>query len=103
MAETRAAHDFGRECQCVTEHRPQPIELHRHHIVPLYAGGPDVESNTVWICPTAHVSTHELLRAWERYEGEPPWEIRRQCGPYIRDLAERGWYGIQALAQSEQV
>lgn len=90
-------HDHGRTCVCVADHRPRPAELNRHHIVPLYAGGPDVETNIAWVCPTTHVSTHELLREWERHDGEPPWAVRRSFNPFTRALAERGWRGIQAL------
>ena len=35
-------HDHGQACLCVADHRPRYDELNRHHIVPLYAGGPDV-------------------------------------------------------------
>jgi hypothetical protein len=93
------AHDEGRRCLCVTEHRPRPDELHAHHIVPLYADGPDTEENVVWVCPTTHASIHELLRAWERYEGEPPWSVRRYYGPYTRRYAELGWQGMQEIKQ----
>lgn len=84
-------HDAGQYCLCVAEHRPSPQELHRHHIWPLGMGGPDTEENVVWLCPTSHTNVHELLRAWVKYEGEPPWEIRRFFSPYIRDLAEQGY------------
>ena len=91
------SHDDGRVCECVADHRPRYDELNRHHVVPLYAGGPDTAENVVWICPNAHTSVHELLRAWTRHAGEPPWALRRTFSPFIRALAERGWHGIQAL------
>lgn len=91
------AHDHGRVCVCVADHRPRPDELHLHHIVPLYAGGPDADANIVATCPTMHTNVHELLRAWERHSGEPPWSVRRNYSAYCRDLAEQGWHGIQAL------
>lgn len=84
-------HDAGQHCECVADHNPNPMELHRHHIHPLSEDGPDVMDNIVWLCPTSHVNVHELLRAWVKYEGEPPWEIRKFYGYYIRDLAEEGY------------
>lgn len=56
------AHDHGRACACVWEHRPPVLELHRHHILPLYLGGPNTADNIVWLCPTTHTNVHELLR-----------------------------------------
>lgn len=87
-------HDAGQFCNCVTDHNPNPMELHRHHIHPLGHGGQDTEDNEVWLCPTAHSNVHELLRAFLKYEGLPPWEIRKSFGPYIRDLAEQGYERI---------
>lgn len=85
------AHDEGARCMCVTEHRPTYDELHRHHVWPLGKGGPDVEENLLWLCPTQHVNVHELWRHWERYGGEPPWEIRRQYSHYCRSVVADGW------------
>lgn len=56
------SHDHERRCSCVTDHRPAVVELDRHHILPLYLGGPDVDSNVVWICPNTHRAAHEALR-----------------------------------------
>lgn len=55
-------HDAGQRCLCVAEHRPYPLELESHHILPLSLGGPDEAGNRVWVCPTTHTSTHELMR-----------------------------------------
>lgn len=46
----------------MAEHRPAPLELNEHHVVPLFLGGEDVEDNRIFICPTTHTNTHELLR-----------------------------------------
>lgn len=92
---TYAGHDDGQHCHCVSDHNPNPMELNRHHIWPLYAGGPDEDWNIVWLCPTTHVNVHELLRAWEKYEGEPPWDIRKHFSHYTRSLAEEGWNRMQ--------
>lgn len=56
------SHDEGRVCVCISEHRPAPLELERHHIWPLGMGGPDVDWNIAWVCPTTHMNTHELMR-----------------------------------------
>ena len=58
----RESHDNARQCRCVADHRPAPLELERHHIWPLYLGGPDEPWNVEWLCPTTHTNTHELLR-----------------------------------------
>lgn len=56
------AHDDGRRCLCVSEHRPAPLELDRHHVWPLALGGPDTDENILWCCPNCHRNTHEVLR-----------------------------------------
>lgn len=56
------SHDAGQTCPCQSDHRPAPMELHRHHILPLSNGGTDDPGNVVYLCPTAHVNVHELLR-----------------------------------------
>ncbi len=55
------SHDEDEMCRCVSNHRPPPLELHRHHIWPTFLGGPDTDDNVVYLCPTGHSSTHELL------------------------------------------
>jgi 5-methylcytosine-specific restriction endonuclease McrA len=56
------SHDSGAHCHCVAAHRPPVLELHRHHVHPLYLGGPDTEANLVWVCATTHGNVHEILR-----------------------------------------
>lgn len=94
MTETIAileGHDDGQRCICVRDHNPNPMELHKHHIHPLGMGGTDTDDNIVWLCPTSLANVHELLRAWVKYEGEPPWSIRQRFSPYIRELAIDGY------------
>jgi hypothetical protein len=91
MADSVGAHDSGQSCTCVSDHNPEPRELNRHHIWPKGAGGPDTPENLVWLCPTSHVNVHDLEREWVRYEGEPPWPVRRGYGPTIRELARRAY------------
>jgi hypothetical protein len=85
------AHDVAAKCVCVRNHNPEPQELNRHHILPLAWGGNRESDNEVWLCPTSHTNVHELLRAYEKYEGTPPWEIRKHFSWYIRSLAVEGW------------
>lgn len=91
MSDIRSAHDADAECTCVNDHNPNPMELHRHHILPLSDGGARVPANEVWLCPTSHANCHELYRAFVRYEGAVPWEIRRRFSRYICALAEAGY------------
>ncbi len=56
------SHDHDEVCRCAPQHRPPPLELHRHHRFPLYLGGPDTLDNIVIVCPTTHANVHELLR-----------------------------------------
>lgn len=79
-------------CECVSTHYPVCRSVHDHHIHPLGMGGPDTYLNIVRLCPNQHAMTHRLLRLWGyRYDGEPPWWIRRHFSPIARDLAEQGW------------
>jgi len=56
------SHDAGQRCACVSEHRPAPLELDLHHVLPRYLNGPDTEDNTVWTDPVCHRNIHEILR-----------------------------------------
>ena len=55
-------HDEGQRCHCVTDHRPDPLELAKHRILPGEFGGTYAKANVVWLCPTTHVNVHEILR-----------------------------------------
>lgn len=57
------SHDHDAACTCAADHRPPPLELHSHHVWPLYLGGPDTTENRRWLCPTTHANVHEILRA----------------------------------------
>lgn len=79
-------------CDCVSRHSPVCRSVHRHHVWPLGMGGPDEPANIVRICPNQHAMIHRLIRLWGyRYDGEPPWWIRRHFSPLARTLAEQGW------------
>jgi hypothetical protein len=90
-----AAHDEHAACACVSDHRPPVLELHAHHLLPLYLGGPDVPENRVWICPSTHANVHELLRPMLR---DGPLTYRqaqqmqtRPVSRYAYDLAADGY------------
>ncbi|MEO6572088.1 MAG: HNH endonuclease signature motif containing protein, partial [Ilumatobacteraceae bacterium] len=79
-------------CLCRVEHAPSVPWSHRHHIVPLYANGPDVESNIVHVCPATHDWIHVILREFDK-AGEV--RSRRQTWPhYAYRLAVTGFAGF---------
>lgn len=81
------------KCACVVWHRPKPVELHKHHVLPLGAPwhGPDISVNLAWLCPTSHSDTHKLLRLYLTHHGRPPAEAVAPFGHYARRLAARAW------------
>ena len=85
------SHDTDRHCHCVAEHRPKAVELDRHHVLPLYLGGPDVAANVVWICPNTHRAAHELLRLYLKAGGAPPPAVVDDYPRMARDLAAEGY------------
>lgn len=81
-------------CACVAGHSPEPVGTQRHHVVPVSwvrDGGIPYDPETVALCGTAHDNVHALLNHYVRRGGLPVWEIRRQFGPYIRELAAIAW------------
>lgn len=92
------SHDHGQACRCLVDHDPEPLELHIHHIWPLAAGGPDTPPNRVWLCPTAHVNVHEILRMFMRSGPMTSYELGRALGRpvnrYQRRVAYLGWQAI---------
>lgn len=98
------SHDEGWQCHCVTEHRPAPLELERHHIHPLGLGGPDVVQNVAWVCPTTHTNVHELLRWFINESRVVPWRdvtdrYEQAVSRYAYDLAKEGYQRyVAALA-----
>lgn len=84
-------HDHEAVCECVADHNPNPMELHKHHIWPLYLGGPDTEDNIVWLCPTSHTNVHELLREWVKRDAAPPWDVQKRYSAFVHNLAAEGY------------
>ena len=87
------SHDTGMTCLCVSDHRPAPLELHKHHLFPVYLGGDD-NGELVWLCPTAHVNVHELLRLMLR-DGGLSWA---QAGDLYAQPVSRYAYALASRA-----
>lgn len=83
------SHDVEQHCDCMATHAPAPLELEYHHIWPLGMGGPDVASNKVWLCPTAHTNVHELLRLILRSGGTLTW--RQVLDMYEQPVNRYAW------------
>lgn len=83
----------GKKCPCVGKHVPLPTVLHRHHIVPLGMGGPDIPENEIDICPNAHYNIHDLLYEYRRYKGTPPGSVRKHYSDWVQKYAKLGWDG----------
>lgn len=67
-------------CPCRTEHAPSVPWTHKHHVVPIYAGGPDVPSNIVNVCPATHDWIHVILREFDKVDAVVP---RRREWPFF--------------------
>lgn len=89
------SHDRDLVCKCVYEHRPTPLELNVHHILPQYLGGPDVALNRIALCPTTHANVHEILRLLLRdgplTYGEVDAANERPVSRYAYALAVEGY------------
>ncbi len=99
-------HDAAGHCHCVTVHRPVPLELANHRILPGEYGGTYVPENVAVLCPTTHANVHELLRAIVRAGGWLPWSEAQRLNPgrslnrYAFTLAHEGWRRMQAASHS---
>lgn len=78
-------------CQASVYHRPRPVQIDVHHILPKEFGGKTVPGNTVPICGACHEAVHALLREYERLNGLPTWIFRRRFPRGVQRLAARGW------------
>jgi hypothetical protein len=81
-------------CRCITWHRPVPAEEEIHHIVPRGAPfhGPDIVSNRLPLCPTAHSAVHMAIRVWlkaRKQDREPTTADLRVFTRYTRSLAKQ--------------
>ncbi len=90
---------------CVAEHRPEPLEPHRHHILPKSDGGPDTEDNLVTLCPTTHANAHDLLRLIRKRRGALTYRQAQQLytepvSRYAFAIARLGWLRMQARADA---
>jgi len=78
-------------CIFHARHTPQPHVNHKHHVLPLGLGGPDVQDNEVVVCPTMHANIHTILDRAVKLSTFPPWEFLKRFGPADRQIARRGW------------
>lgn len=95
------SHDTDRACPCRATHSPHPLELERHHVWPLGMGGPDLDLNVAWVCPTTHTNIHELLRIFLGPLGPLTWgEVGDlydvPVSRYAFDLAREGYRRVMA-------
>ncbi len=60
--------------------------LHKHHVIPLHAGGPDVPENIVLLTTEQHAEAHRIL-----YEKHGRWQDR---------LA---WQGLSGMISREEI
>lgn len=76
----------GPACVLHLTHRPQPLTLVTHHVVPIGMKGPDDPSNRVEVCDTGHRNVHLLLAALVYGQ-----DLGRRGTPTERALAWRGY------------
>lgn len=50
-------------CVCSAVHTPAVLEPQRHHLWPVFLGGPATHATLVLLCPTTHTNVHRILRA----------------------------------------
>lgn len=90
----------GARCECVTDHNPNAVQLHVHHILPLSWGGAKEKANELLICPTTHDNVHRLLREYKKANGRPSWNVEKYFGVHARELAAEGWKRFQEVSGS---
>jgi hypothetical protein len=81
-------------CQLHGTHRPEPLVIVKHHIVPLGMAGPDEPGNWLWTCDTGHRNIHTLLgpmcqRSKPTWGVLPPHTGSRSEQRYAREGFER--------------
>jgi hypothetical protein len=80
-----------KDCAVHRTHQDSPESSESHH-VPLGWNGPNVLSNRVSICPSAHSDVHLLLNLLVLGEGVIPDYVKwRRWNPAMRALAQRGY------------
>jgi len=65
-------------------------------------GGDDLPTNKTWLCPTAHVNVHELLRLLVAGKGVVAWDELRRFSLFTRALARKGYDLFVGLTQLEE-
>lgn len=72
-------------CEGSKHHSPTPLMVYRVSIIPGQDHGP-----FVMLCGTCK-SNLKVFQSLLLHHGEIPWEVQRQFGNIIRELAIRGW------------
>lgn len=88
------SHSHGAVCLCVAEHRPAPLDGEFHHVWPLGMGGPDVEENLTFLCPTAHTNVHAILRLHVKADRVLTWT---EVGARFEEPVSRYAYSLACL------
>lgn len=71
----------------MAEHRPTTLEIIKHHIIPIYCGGLDMEENSTHICDNTHRNVHEIHR--------PMWALKRVLS---REIGQP-WFSYRLAVQ----
>lgn len=89
----------GAACQGYGKHRPQPMRLVLHHLLPRVCGGQTTPENTRVLCDNCHAAVHALLYQ-ARLHGVVPSDLgtRKQ-----RALALRGYQAAQAAGTVDRI
>ena len=83
----------GWRCPIVTWHRPRPHRRQRHHIWPIYLGGPE-NGPLVGICGACHDDTHWLI---ELAKDNSWWLTGPMAATYARRVVELAQLGVDAV------
>jgi hypothetical protein len=80
-------------CELHRTHRPEPLVIVKHHIVPLGMDGPDAAGNWLWCCDTGHRNIHTLMGPMCQ-RSKPTWGVLGDGGSrterhYAREGFER--------------
>lgn len=81
---------------CIVHKHRDTVPLDVHHVFPRGAGGPDIASNRIVVCPNGHRRIHDYIRLLLKHQGQVPWPITRLFGPKVRHYARAGYDQIIA-------
>lgn len=87
---------MARGTNCAAHKHTHLVPIEVHHIWPTGYHGPDTPENKVPICANAHSDIHYLMNALLRGRKVN----KREYGPRVRELAQRGYDEVIAYAES---